>query len=127
MPSSPRSPVRRRTPNLPPWPIGARAYHPALSRAAHTAAAVALLADLSERLPAELRRTLTVAELEAELARALAQLARQVAQRHLVDDTEPADGASLFERAVRRSYTAQRAARDAELEAEADRRLSALM
>lgn len=68
-----------------------------------------------------------MAELEAELARALAQLARQVAHRHLVDDTEPAAGESLFERAVRRQYAAQRMQRDAEIEADADRRLSALM
>lgn len=73
-----------------------------------------------------MRRALTLATLEAELGRALARLARDVAARHLRDETDPPDEPSVFARVVRAQYARLVAARDATAEDEADRRLAAL-
>jgi hypothetical protein len=99
----------------------------ALDQARYTATAVALLASLTGRLPSELRRILiTPAELEAELGRALAQLAREAARTCLEREDDPPDGSGMYERAVRAHYDRLKAAHDDAINAEAERRLAGL-
>jgi hypothetical protein len=97
-----------------------------IQRSEITAGWVQAVAD-ALHLPLTTIRAWPRAQLEQEIARLVVREAESYARRLVRDDAEPPDGDDLFARVVRARYVPLKAARDAALNAEAERRLSALL
>lgn len=108
----------------PPTPRLAEPNHPALARAALTATALEFVAQRFGRPVSELQRTLSRRDLERETARAIVAYAHDEAARLLRDNGVPPVGEDATSQAIRRIYHRLKARREAEQNAEAERRLA---